>query len=277
MKAKFITLIFFGLLLGCKSDTENGVPLIPEAVKPFYFISADSKLLEFRLPGIIKYQALYLANQPIIEGNTVKFTNTGVYSVLAYQDDKKTVLVKFFVTYDIPKISTLNDGGTYALVFRHSDANVGADNFSSTIFEWWKSCDAKIARQINDAGLQKAKSIGENLKILNIPIGSLYSSEFCRCRQTLEKMNFGSFENSKELTYQVYKTNYKTEVTTLLKKLPINKKVHILIGHSELSTIVTPFLTTFNWNDALLYRLETGKEPIFVSVVRNNEWIDIGL
>jgi phosphohistidine phosphatase SixA len=270
MKTSIISLIFFALLLGCKSsDIENPI------LSTRYFVKYESKTFNFSLPkSVVSYRALFNPNKPLIQGNQLEINKIGVYSVMARTSEKDSILVKIFASVEPEKFEKLSDGSTYALLVRHSDADVGVDDFNSTLPEWWTSCDATKARQINKAGLKYAKSIGENIKSWNIPVGSLLSSEFCRCRQTLESMNLGSFQTSKELTYRVYKTNHVTEVTSLLKKLPINNKVHILIGHSELINLQPSLRFEFDWNDALIYRLENGKEPQFIAKINYPEWID---
>jgi broad specificity phosphatase PhoE len=40
------------------------------------------------------------------------------------------------------------------------------------------------SRQLNDEGRAQSRLIGQRIKELNIPIGEVYSSSFCRCEET---------------------------------------------------------------------------------------------
>jgi hypothetical protein len=48
------------------------------------------------------------------------------------------------------------------------------------------------SRQLNDEGREQSRRIGKRIKELDIPIGEVYSSSFCRCEETA-KLAFDRF------------------------------------------------------------------------------------
>ncbi len=268
-----ISILTLGLLISFIScqKTENEDPT--NKIEPFLFVKLDASAPVFEIPNVISYRDLSLPGKPLVTSNKITLNNTGVYPVMARNNKNDSTLVKIFVSNDPDKFKVLTDGGTYVILTRHTDADVGQDNFSSQTPNWWKSCDSKVARQANQNGIKYAKSIGEHIKLWNLPVGELYTSEFCRNVQTIENMNLGPFKISKELTYIVYGTDHSKDAINLMKQLPVNNKVHILIGHSQLRSLRVG-LTTFDWNDAFIYKLESGKEPAYIGLIKNREWID---
>jgi phosphohistidine phosphatase SixA len=88
-------------------------------------------------------------------------------------------------------LDSLKNGG-YNIFFRHAEASApgsGSDTSTAVDPMWWKSCDTKLARQLDDKGRGDAKKIGMTIKSLNIPIERFISSEFCRNVQTAEIIN----------------------------------------------------------------------------------------
>jgi phosphohistidine phosphatase SixA len=264
---KFCLLISF---IACQK-TENDDSA--SKIQPFLFIKLDTSQPVFSIPDVVNYRNLSLPDKPLVNSNQITLNNIGVYTVMANSGKKDSTLVKIFVSNDPEKFKMLSDGSTYAIVARHSDADVGQDDFNSKTTDWWKSCDSKMARQINQNGIKYAKSVGEHIKLWKLPVGELYTSEFCRNVQTIENMKLGPFKTTKELTYVVYGTDHSKDALNLMKQLPINNKVHILIGHSQLRSL-RPGLSTLDWNDAFIYKLESGKEPAYIGLIKNREWIE---
>ena len=95
-------------------------------------------------------------------------------------------------------INELKKGGNLIFI-RHAYAPGGGDpnNFNIN--------DCKTQRNLSNKGREQAKKIGSFFKDNNIPIDQIYSSEWCRCKETaliafneFETKNFlNSFFNSK--------------------------------------------------------------------------------
>ncbi len=87
-------------------------------------------------------------------------------------------------------IKELKSGG-YIIYFRHSLTNSNQDDYITKAGDW-TSCDPAKMRQLTDRGRTTARRIGELIRLLEIPVDSIYSSEYCRARETAELLNLGS-------------------------------------------------------------------------------------
>ena len=83
-------------------------------------------------------------------------------------------------------INELKKGGNLIFI-RHAYAPGGGDpkNFDIN--------DCKTQRNLSNSGRDQAKKIGFYFKENNIPIGKVYSSEWCRCKETAS-IAFNDFE-----------------------------------------------------------------------------------
>ena len=91
-------------------------------------------------------------------------------------------------------INALRDGG-YVIVFRH-----GATYQDQADTDPLNPSNAAKQRQLNDDGRALAKSIGESLRKLRIPVGQLHSSLFQRAIDTGTLMGFGDVKASADFT-----------------------------------------------------------------------------
>ena len=112
-------------------------------------------------------------------------------------------LVKFlliiFITINLPikaesnqnLITELKKGGKLIFI-RHAYAPGGGDPDNFDI----NNCDTQ--RNLNEIGRQQAKKIGTFFEDNNIVINEIYSSEWCRCRETAQ-IAFNRYEKKKFL------------------------------------------------------------------------------
>jgi broad specificity phosphatase PhoE len=74
-------------------------------------------------------------------------------------------------------VDELRQGG-YVIFFRHVTADDGVDQAGLDV----NNCAQQ--RNIREPGLRDARTIGNAFRLLDIPIGTVYSSEYCRARET---------------------------------------------------------------------------------------------
>lgn len=86
-------------------------------------------------------------------------------------------------------VDALRRGG-HVIYFRHAATDWSQDDFVTAPGEW-KSCDPNRMRQLSDLGRSTARRIGEAIRRLQIPVGRVLSSEYCRTRQTAELLGLG--------------------------------------------------------------------------------------
>lgn len=61
------------------------------------------------------------------------------------------------------------------------------------------SCDPKRMRQLSDAGRALARRLGRTIRRLNIPIGRVVASEYCRTAETARLLDLGEVETTRDL------------------------------------------------------------------------------
>jgi hypothetical protein len=117
------------------------------------------------------------------------------------------------------------------------------------------------SRQLNDEGREQSKRIGQRIKELNIPIGEVYSSKFCRCEETA-KLAFGLFTSVDWLV--VRPGILQSQLEKELKSIPImgffNKtpsgKNNVYVGHA------VTFSSGVLSNDFPIVRLDEGEAVV---------------
>jgi phosphohistidine phosphatase SixA len=87
----------------------------------------------------------------------------------------------------------LQEGGL-VVYLRHAETDRSKEDADVVDFE-----DCSTQRNLNDAGREQARTIGEAFRALEIPVDEVVSSEYCRTRETGE-LAFGSVELEPDLT-----------------------------------------------------------------------------
>lgn len=158
-------------------------------------------------------------------------------------------------------------GGAYTIHWRHADADVCADRTdlgtaaNTTVPNWWRSCDSNCptatARQLNAAGVERAIYIGQHIVAMGVPIGRVVSSEFCRCIQTAESMNFGpTIETNSGITYWVYDEANRCALSyALLAEVPAAGTNTVVIGHAGFSPSC-PTLSNLAWSECAVFKAD---------------------
>jgi phosphohistidine phosphatase SixA len=127
-------------------------------------------------------------------------------------------LLLIFITINSPVKADLNQNMIYELrqggkliFIRHAYAPGGGDpiNFDIT------NCDTQ--RNLSDSGRKQANEIGFFFKNNNILINKVYSSEWCRCKETA-KIAFNKFE-TKNFLNSFFSSKFAHNKDTQIKKL----------------------------------------------------------
>ena len=122
------------------------------------------------------------------------------------------------------------------------------------------------SRQLNDEGRAQSRRIGQRIKALNIPIGEVYASSFCRCEETA-KLAFDRFTSTDWLV--VRPGVFKPDLDRALRSVPtqgfFNKapsgKNNVYVGHGV--TFTQGVLSTdFGLSEARIF-LEEGEAAVF--------------
>jgi len=81
-------------------------------------------------------------------------------------------------------LSRLREGG-YVLYLRHTSTDFSQNDSRMTSFE-----DCASQRNLTDRGRDEARTLGEHVKRLKIPVGEVLASPFCRTMETA-RLAFG--------------------------------------------------------------------------------------
>jgi broad specificity phosphatase PhoE len=86
-------------------------------------------------------------------------------------------------------VEALRQGG-YNIYFRHGATDWSQDDHVSAHGDW-TSCDPEQVRQLSAQGRAVAQRIGEAVRRLEIPVARVFTSEYCRARETARHMDIG--------------------------------------------------------------------------------------
>lgn len=122
------------------------------------------------------------------------------------------------------------------------------------------------SRQLNDEGREQSRRIGLRIKELNIPIGEVYSSSFCRCEETA-KLAFDRFTSTDWLLVRpgVFKPDLDRALRSIPTKGFFNKvpsgKNNVFVGHG---VTFTQGVLSSDWGltQARIF-LEEGEAAVF--------------
>lgn len=94
-------------------------------------------------------------------------------------------------------VAALQEGG-HVIYIRHASTEVDyADQIDAVMG------DCSTQRTLSEEGWHDARLIGAGFDILNIPIGAVHSSQYCRAWQTAD-LAFGRYEQSADFNFEPF-------------------------------------------------------------------------
>ena len=128
--------------------------------------------------------------------------------------------------------------GNRVIFIRHSIAPGGGDPKGFNLL------DCKTQRNLSKEGIKQSIKIGEIFKEKNIPIDQVFSSEWCRCKDTARFafQNFKTFSALNSTFSTPYIKNQEKQLNDLkrfISKWNSNNKNLIFITHYSIITAVT--------------------------------------
>lgn len=152
-------------------------------------------------------------------------TSIGIFSTSISMADEQVSASKI--------ASMLNKGG-YVVYLRHTSTEKDyADQVTADV----NNCSTQ--RTLSEKGWNEANLIGSSFSILNIPIGALYSSEYCRAWKTA-RIAFGvpikqaglNFQAAEDFTPAQIAT-MSAAVTPMLSTPPQSGTNTVIVGHDD--------------------------------------------
>lgn len=137
-------------------------------------------------------------------------------------------------------IKDLKEGGKLILI-RHSDAPGTGDPAHFNLN------DCKTQRNLSAEGIEQAKRIGEFFKRNNISFEKVYSSEYCRCKDTARNA-FKDFETFSGLN-STFADSSKTpghikRTKEFIEKLDKNKNYIFVAHHTTIDGLTSAFASS---------------------------------
>jgi hypothetical protein len=236
---------------------------------------APGQTVQLRANAPVRWQA----NGGVIDqdGKYTASDTAGIYKIRAASvaDARVSLEKAVLTTPHAPLFQEMRSGG-FVVYFRHMLAREGTDRFELTEPGWWTRCDTAVARQLSPDGREHARQIGQAFKNLELPVGKIISSEFCRCVESAELLDLGlPIERSSDITFIIYGEETRYERTMRLAgELSLGDKLVILMSHSFPLNSPGPGL---NQGDAAVYWQENIGNVNLETIISLQDWIALGL
>jgi phosphohistidine phosphatase SixA len=160
----------------------------------------------------------------------------------------------------------LREGG-YVLYMRHASTDFGQNDSRMTRYE-----DCAHQRNLTDKGRSEARTVGEQLRRLRIPIGRVLASPFCRTMETA-RLAFGSAEPIEEARGGPARSEDPTRyapLKRLMSRKPAPGKNDVIVSHGNPFHALagSPYLAE---GEIAVVRPE-GSRFVVVERVRFDDW-----
>lgn len=136
-------------------------------------------------------------------------------------------------------------GGGYNIYFRHASTDWSQGDRIRSPADW-ESCDPSQVRQLSDAGRADARRVGEAMRALQIPVGRVLASPYCRTVETADLMDVGEVEASTDIInmraakFVGGRDAVVRSARALLATEPEPGTNTVLVAHGNVATAATP-------------------------------------
>jgi phosphohistidine phosphatase SixA len=167
-----------------------------------------------------------------------------------------------------PLGDALRQGG-YIILIRHA-----ASNKDQKDAEKVNLTDCNTQRNLSRDGQMDARKIGLGIDMLQIPVGKVFSSPFCRAMDT-GRFAFSRVETSQALNYAVIKNDTDKQKTAalirpLLSAMPVSGTNTVLISHSTNIQATLGFVP--DEGESIIFKPEGKDRYNLVGRVRVQQW-----
>jgi phosphohistidine phosphatase SixA len=148
------------------------------------------------------------------------------------------------VLNDQALVEALRKGG-YILYFRHEATNWSQQDIVQDKGDWL-SCEGTSMRQLSELGRQRAKSTGESIRRLRVPVSEVVASPYCRTIETARQMSLGEVQASSDvinLRVAEYFGGREAVIATarrLLALMPDPGRNRVIVAHGNVAQAATP-------------------------------------
>jgi phosphohistidine phosphatase SixA len=153
---------------------------------------------------------------------------------LLLSDQVGTTALAFGDRLDGPELVDALRAGGLVIFIRHAATEA---DFADQVTAVMGDCSTQ--RSLSEAGWQQARAIGEAFERLRIPVGEIYSSEYCRAWQTAD-LAFGRHRKTADLNFEPAEdytdeqmAAMRARMTPRLSARPDEGVNTVLVGHDD--------------------------------------------
>ncbi|MDS3859832.1 histidine phosphatase family protein [Thermosynechococcaceae cyanobacterium BACA0444] len=172
-------------------------------------------------------------------------------------------------------LNALRQGG-YIIFFRHGQTEI---DYADQITAKMGYCNTQ--RMLSEVGWQQARTIGKAFQSLKIPVGQVYSSEYCRAWQTAD-LAFGTYQKRPGLNFapaeeytEAQIQEMRRGIMPLLTAVPPAKTNTIIVGHDDVFDAATGIYPEPQGAAYILKPSGNGSFEILARVLPD-EWAKLG-
>ena len=170
-------------------------------------------------------------------------------------------------------LKALRNGG-YNLYMRHATSTIGTDQALLKTPMWWENC--AIQRNISEQGREQARTVGNAIVALKIPIGEIKTSQFCRVRDTAHLMNLGAIEITEALNHSLGQrvgTDVNAMRYALLTASPPKGTNTLLISHTHSATRTEEMvMAQLSEAEIVVYQPDGQGSTVPIARIPTTEW-----
>lgn len=174
-------------------------------------------------------------------------------------------------------VRALRDGG-YNIYFRHAQTDWSQSDRIREAGDW-KSCEPSRARQLSEAGRDTARSVGEAIRALDIPVGRVLASPYCRAVDTARLMELGPVEtttavmNMRAAEYFGGRDAIVGTARELLSTPPPAGTNTVIAAHGNVARAATPVYP--GEAEGVVFRPEGDGQFTFVGRLTPEQWTEL--
>jgi len=171
-------------------------------------------------------------------------------------------------------VAALRAGG-YNIYFRHAATDWSQNDRVSREGEW-TNCDPGSMRQLSESGRQTAAAVGEAMRALQIPIGKILASPYCRTVETARRMNLGPVETTTDIInlriaeFFGGKSAIAERTRRRLSMFPPAATNTVLVAHGNVLVTATDVYP--QETEAIVFRPEGNGAWTFVARISPQQW-----
>jgi len=178
---------------------------------------------------------------------------------------------------DLALVEALRNGG-YNIYFRHVSTDWSQSDGLHQVDDWL-SCDPAQMRQLSEPGRADAVAIGDAIRTLEIPVGEILASPYCRTVETARLMKLGEVTTStavmnlRAAEYFGGRAAIVATARALLATSPRPGTNRVIVAHGNVASAATPAYPAEG--EGLVFKPEDDGSFILVGRVEPGQWAEL--